>query len=165
MASFERAVEFLNRWIRRIGIVFCGALFVLVMAQILFRYVFKISAPWTEEAARYLMIWMALLAAGLAFQKGGHFNIDFVTSRLRPKTRRKVALFTGLLTFLFVLCIIIWGVPFAILGFFTISPGLEITMFLPYLAIPVAGGLMMLNLILFLRGLWSGNGKDGPGGP
>ena len=165
MGSFTRAVEVLNRWIRWICIVFSGALFVLVIAQILFRYVIKISAPWTEEAARYLMIWMALLAAGIAFQKGQHFNIDFITSRLRASTRRKIALFTGFLTSVFILCIILWGIPFAILGFFTISPGLEITMFLPYLAIPVAGGIMMLNLIVYLWGLRGGIRKEGPEGP
>jgi len=165
MDSFARAIEVLNRWIQRICIVFSGALFVLVIAQILSRYVIKISAPWTEEAARYLMIWMALLAAGIAFQKGEHFNIDFVTSRLRAKTQRKIVLFTGLLTFIFILAIILWGVPFAILGFFTVSPGLEITMFLPYLAVPVAGGVMMLNLIVYLGRLRGGKGKKGPEGP
>ncbi|RPJ37785.1 MAG: TRAP transporter small permease [Deltaproteobacteria bacterium] len=165
MDSLTRAIDVLNRWVRRICIVFSGALFILVIAQILCRYVIKVSAPWTEEAARYLMIWMALLAAGIAFQKGQHFNIDFLTSRLGAKTQKKIALFTGFLTFLFILCIILWGVPFAILGFFTISPGLEITMFLPYLAIPVAGGVMMLNLIVYLGGLRGGKGKEGPESP
>jgi TRAP-type C4-dicarboxylate transport system permease small subunit len=164
MDSFARAIEVLNRWIRGVCIVFSGALFILVIAQILFRYVIQISAPWTEEAARYLMIWTALLAAGIAFQKGQHFNIDFLTSRLRSRTRKKIDLFTGFLTFLFILCIILWGVPFAILGFFTISPGLEITMFLPYLALPVAGVVMMLNLIVYLGGLKGIKGKEGPEG-
>jgi TRAP-type C4-dicarboxylate transport system permease small subunit len=147
MDRFSRIVEFLNRWVRRVCIVCSAAVFILVMAQILFRYVLTISAPWTEEAARFLMIWMALLAAGLAFQKGQHFNIDFVTDRLRPGLRSRLSLVTSILDFIFILCIILWGIPFAILGFFTVSPGLEITMFLPYLAIPVAGGIMMLNLI------------------
>jgi TRAP-type C4-dicarboxylate transport system permease small subunit len=163
MDSFARAVEILNRWVRWICILFSGALFILVIAQILFRYVIKISAPWTEEAARYLMIWMALLTAGIAFQKGQHFNIDFVTSRLKSETRQKLAILTGLLTLLFILCIILWGVPFAKLGFFTISPGLEITMFLPYLAVPVAGAVMLLNLVVYLSGLKKG--KEDPEGP
>jgi len=55
----------------------------------------------------------------------------------------------NLLSSIFILCIILWGIPFAKLGFFTISPGLQITMFLPYLALPVGGVIMLLNLILF----------------
>jgi C4-dicarboxylate transporter DctQ subunit len=162
MDRVARAIELSNRWIRWICIFCSGAIFILVMAQILFRYVIKISAPWTEEAARYLMIWMALLAAGLAFQKGHHFNIDFVTSRLRARTQKQLSLFTAFLTSIFILCIILWGIPFATLGFFTISPGLEITMFLPYLAIPVAGVVMMLNLIMYIRTLMGKKGKGGP---
>ncbi len=154
MDRFSRTVDFLNRWVRWICIVCSGAVFILVMAQIVFRYVLKISAPWTEEAARFLMIWMALLAAGLAFRKGEHFNIDFVTDRLRPATRHKISLITSLLDFVFILCVIGWGVPFAVLGFFTLSPGLEITMFLPYLAIPAAGTVMFLNLAVYIGSLF-----------
>jgi C4-dicarboxylate transporter DctQ subunit len=161
MDRFSRAIDSFNRWIRWMCMAFSGAIFIVVIAQILFRYVFKVSAPWTEEAARYLMIWMALLAAGLAFQKGQHFNIDFVTGRLRAKVQKQISLFTAFLTSLFILCIIIWGVPFATLGFFTISPGLEITMFLPYLAIPVAGVVMMLNLTVYIGTLLGKKGKGG----
>ena len=73
-----------NLWANRVCTIASGAIFLLAMAQILFRYVFKISAPWTEEAARYLMIWMALLASGLAFKNGEHFNIDFLTHEWDP---------------------------------------------------------------------------------
>lgn len=127
-----------------------GGIFVLAMAQILFRYVLKISAPWTEEAARYLMIWMALLASGLAFKTGDHFNIDFLTSRLTPRKRATLTVLTNFLAVVFILSIILWGLPFAKLGFFTIAPGLQITMFIPYLALPAGGIVMLLNLLFFI---------------
>ena len=142
-------VEKVDVWTRWVCIVACGGVFLLALLQILFRYVLKVSAPWTEEAARYLMIWMALLASGLAFRNGDHFNIDFLTNRLTPRYRTILIHGTNLLSSIFILCIILWGIPFAQLGFFTISPGLQITMFLPYLAIPVGGIIMLLNLFLF----------------
>jgi TRAP-type C4-dicarboxylate transport system permease small subunit len=147
--TFTWFVEKINGWTRWVCIVGCGGVFLLALLQILFRYVLKISAPWTEEAARYLMIWMALLASGLAFRNGEHFNIDFLTNRLTLRHRNILVHGTNFLSSIFILCIILWGIPFAKLGFFTISPGLQITMFLPYLAIPVGGVIMLLNLILF----------------
>lgn len=147
--TFTWFVEKINGWTRWVCIVACGGVFLLALVQILFRYVLKISAPWTEEAARYLMIWMALLASGLAFRNGEHFNIDFLTNRMTLHHRTLLGHGTNLLSSIFILCIILWGIPFAKLGFFTISPGLQITMFLPYLAIPVGGVIMLLNLILF----------------
>ena len=142
-------VEKVDAWTRWVCIVDSGGVFLLALLQILFRYVLKVSAPWTEEAARYLMIWMALLASGLAFRNGDHFNIDFLTNRLTSHHRTILIHGTNLLSSIFILCIILWGIPFAQLGFFTISPGLQITMFLPYLAIPVGGIIMLLNLFLF----------------
>jgi len=150
MDRFTRIVDQINRWARGACIIASGAIFILVMMQILFRYVFKVSAPWTEEAARYLMIWMALLACGLAFRNGDHFNIDFVTDRIGLKARTLLGFGMSSLAGIFILCIILWGIPFAKLGFFTTAPGLQITMFLPYLAVPVGGALMFLNLVSFL---------------
>ncbi len=159
MDRFSWIVEKINLWAKWVCIVASGAIFLLAMAQILFRYVFKISAPWTEEAARYLMIWMALLASGLAFKNGEHFNIDFLTQRMRPRLQNSLSLWVSLIAGLFILSIILWGIPFAKLGFFTISPGLQITMFLPYLAVPVGGGLMLLNLTFFILRLLKRRGE------
>jgi C4-dicarboxylate transporter DctQ subunit len=147
---FTRVVDKVNLWAKWVCILFSGAIFLLAIAQILFRYVFKISAPWTEEAARYLMIWMALLASGLAFKNGDHFNIDFLTRRMGPRFQVSLSLWMSLIAALFILSIILWGIPFAKLGFFTIAPGLQISMFLPYLAVPVGGMLMLLNLATFI---------------
>ncbi len=147
---FTRLVEKINLWTKWVCITASGGIFILAIAQILFRYVLKISAPWTEEAARYLMIWMALLASGLAFKEGEHFRIDFLTHRMRPRFRVSLSLWVSLVAGLFILSIILWGIPFAKLGFFTIAPGLQISMFLPYLAVPVGGLLMALNLTFFI---------------
>jgi len=147
---FTRLVDKVNLWAKWVCTIASGAIFLLAMAQILFRYVFKISAPWTEEAARYLMIWMALLASGLAFKNGEHFNIDFLTHRMGPRLRLSLNLWVSLIGGLFILSLILWGIPFAKLGFFTIAPGLQVSMFLPYLAVPVGGLLMLLNLTFFI---------------
>jgi TRAP-type C4-dicarboxylate transport system permease small subunit len=147
---FTRMVDKANLWAKWVCIIASGAIFLLAIAQILFRYVFKISAPWTEEAARYLMIWMALLASGLAFKNGEHFNIDFLTHRMGPRLQLSLSLWVSLIGGLFILSVILWGIPFAKLGFFTIAPGLQISMFLPYLAVPVGGLLMLLNLTFFM---------------
>jgi TRAP-type C4-dicarboxylate transport system permease small subunit len=155
---FTRVVEKVNLWTKWVCIIASGGIFALAMAQILFRYVFKISAPWTEEAARYLMIWMALLASGLAFKNGEHFRIDFLTHRMRPRLQVSLNLWVSIIAGFFILSIILWGIPFAKLGFFTTAPGLQISMFLPYLAVPVGGLLMILNLTFFILRLVKSEG-------
>jgi TRAP-type C4-dicarboxylate transport system permease small subunit len=78
---------------------------------------------------------------------------------MRPRLQVSLSLWVNLITGLFILSIILWGIPFAKLGFFTISPGLQITMFLPYLAVPVGGALMLLNLTFFILRLLKKRGE------
>ncbi|MEM5516376.1 TRAP transporter small permease subunit [Henriciella sp. AS95] len=42
----------------------------LVVVQVVARYIFQDAPAWTEEAARYCMVWSALLAASCAFYQG-----------------------------------------------------------------------------------------------
>lgn len=56
----------------RSGAVACfAAMLVFVAIQVVARYVFRAPPVWTEELARFAMIWGGLLGAAAAF-KGGH---------------------------------------------------------------------------------------------
>ena len=64
-----------GRWL---GVV-CVALMVLfILIQVFFRYVLGNALPWSEEAARFLMLWMTGLMAPTAFRRGGFVSIDLV---------------------------------------------------------------------------------------
>lgn len=51
-------------------------------AQVVARYVLKVSAPWAEETARYVFIWMTFLGASYAAKKGIHIRVDILESAL-----------------------------------------------------------------------------------
>ena len=48
--------------------------------QVLARFVLKISAPWTEESARYVFIWMTFIGAAYGAKKKQHIRIDILES-------------------------------------------------------------------------------------
>ena len=58
----------LDRGCRAGAVCFFAAMVVLVMFQVLARYVFRAVPVWTEEAARYCMVWGGLLGATVAFK-------------------------------------------------------------------------------------------------
>ena len=60
----------LDRGCRAGAVFFFAAMVVLVMFQVLARYVFRAVPVWTEEAARYCMVWGGLLGATVAFKAG-----------------------------------------------------------------------------------------------
>ena len=72
----------------------------LILGQVFFRYVLNDAPNWTEEGARFGMLWMTGLMAPLAYRMGGFVSIDML-ERALPKFP------SGLLT-LVLLCIALW---------------------------------------------------------
>lgn len=76
MRGFDRAAEWLarisaglNRACMLAACALLVAMLLTVGLQVLARYVFFSPPPWTEELARYFMIWSGLLGATVAFYR------------------------------------------------------------------------------------------------
>src|SRR4030043_1114786 len=69
---------------------------VIIILQVFMRYLFLYSLSWSEEVARYLMIWVSFLGASLALKYGFHIGVEFVTNRISEKKRTWVNLGTKL---------------------------------------------------------------------
>ena len=53
---------------RRVAVLAVCLMFATVMVQIIARYVFSSPPVWTEDVARYAMVWTGLLGATLSFK-------------------------------------------------------------------------------------------------
>ncbi|MCY4244891.1 MAG: TRAP transporter small permease subunit [Gammaproteobacteria bacterium] len=86
--GFLRAIAAANTVLLRIGRNAAWAalalMVVLILLQVVFRYVFNNALAWSEEGARFLMLWMAGLVAPSAFRWGGFVAIDIVP-RMLPR--------------------------------------------------------------------------------
>ena len=59
-----------------------GLMVVIILTQVVFRYIFNNALAWPDEAARFLMLWMTALIAPTAYRQGGFVAIDMVNSLL-----------------------------------------------------------------------------------
>ena len=141
---FINMVNYLTKIAILVG--FC-LLATFVMMQIIWRYVLELPLPWSEEAARYLLVWVSLLAIAMAFRNDSHIRLDYFFNRFGPLIRHGIWVFFNLITLFFLALLVVYGIPNAILGKFTYSPGLNITMFAAYMSVPVSAFIMILNLI------------------
>ncbi len=57
-----------HRTVRGVAVLTVCLMFVTVMIQIIARYVFSSPPVWTEDIARYAMVWTGLLGATLSFK-------------------------------------------------------------------------------------------------
>jgi len=73
--GFIQTVDRLNGWLVKLCGLAMIAMVLSVTVGILIRFIFshlamRISAPWTEEVARYLMIWTVFIGAAVASRTG-----------------------------------------------------------------------------------------------
>ena len=133
----------------------------LVIYQVASRYLLGNPPSWTEEMARYLQVWLVLLAAPICLARGMHLSVDYLTPKLPAGPRFVVQTGVLLLIAFFSLVLTIYGFRLLRVAAFQVSPALGISMIWPYLAVPVSGALMsVITLALFVE-RWQG--KVSPG--
>ena len=138
-----------------------AALVLMVVWQVLSRYALNSPSAFTEEAARYLMIWVSLLGASYVFRMRLHIGLDLLTRKLTGGNKRiaEVAALTVALLFA-LLILLVGGARLVELTWSLdqVSAVLGIRMALVYLAIPLSGGFILLYT---LEQLLYGMGTDG----
>lgn len=142
-------------------VVMVAVMTVLVIIQVLLRYIFFYSLSWSEEVARYLMIWVSFLAAALAVQKGLHIGMESVIIRLRPPLRRKVNILTKTAVLILLLYLTIGGFQVSWLVREQSSPALFLSMSYAYAAAGVGGLFMAIQMFHSLVEEWTGTINPG----
>ena len=111
LAGYDRTLRFVITWL----MIF---LVIPVTLQIVSRYTELIPRYiWTEEAARFLFIWIIMIGSILAVRDETHFNVDVLP---KPKTARGKALATLWvdLAILLMAAIFVWfGTAFVKFGY------------------------------------------------
>ena len=145
----------LSRFFERLAAYPCiaatGAMTIVVLLGVLFRYVVRQPLSWSEEVARYLMIWAASLAVSIGVMQREHLGITFLVSRLPHSAQKYVAVLVNLAVLWFLWVLTKFGYFMAIEGKAQLSPILAkygISMVWSLAAIPVAGALAMVQTIL-----------------
>ena len=148
-ARAGRASERLNWAVERVCAILAAILVIDVWLGVLVRFnIVPLQLTFTEEAARYLMIWTALLAISCGVARRDHIGVLIVFEALPPALRRVVRAGLDLLALGFFLFLLYFGVGFVEsgLGRFTMIYGMSKA--LPFAAVPAAAALAAVQLVL-----------------
>lgn len=123
------------------------------------RYVLGEQAKWSEELARFLLIWVTLLGGAVAFGAKAHLGVDYFVDRLHPDARRLTAVVAHLVVLFFAAEVLVHGgirVVSEALALEQTTPALGWKMGWVYLALPISGLFVALytveNLLETLTG-------------
>ncbi|WP_375282007.1 TRAP transporter small permease [Pseudooctadecabacter sp.] len=81
-AAINATLHPIGKWIS-IGALIAMVCFILL--QVLMRYVFNDAPNWTEEAARFGMLWLVGLMSPIAYRHGGFVAIDMLERALNAR--------------------------------------------------------------------------------
>jgi C4-dicarboxylate transporter DctQ subunit len=141
-----------------------GAATLLIFIAVMHRYasgwpiplvqdaLLKINLSWAQEACIFMFIWMAKFGAAYGVRTGIHVGVDVLLNRLHSPWRGRMVIFGLLAGALFTGLIAAYGVSF-VHGTHadSVSPDMEMPMWIVYLAIPLGSGLMCFR---FLQVAW-----------
>jgi len=123
------------------------AMVVITFSQVVSRYVLHISLSWSEEAARFLLMWLAMLSAAYGFKVRSHFALTMVVNRLGARKKQLVGLLVVVAVALFLCVFIYFAIAVTHNAVGRTGPGTHISMAVPYSS-AVVGGVLMLYHVL-----------------
>ena len=125
-----------------------GLMASVVLLQVMARYLPFPTPPWTEELARYLMIYMAFIGASNGIRKWNNISVDFLLMKLPKKTYQVVMTIIQLIVLALLLYLSILSFKiFPKVGLRQTSATMGFPMLVPQSAIIIGCFLMVLQLI------------------
>lgn len=125
-----------------------------VLWQVFSRYILSDPSSFTDELARYLMIWLGVLGAAYVAGKGNHVAITYFSEKLSVENQKRIKVLIHLFILSFaVLGMLIGGLRlvYITLALGQLSPALKIPLGIVYSVIPISGILIIIYKILDLK--------------
>lgn len=146
MKIFDIIFKKINRFME-IFLVLIFALLVLdVLWQVFSRYVLNTSFSWTEELARFSLIWLSILGAAYLNGRREHLSMDYLYGKFSNATKKKVLILIEIFIFIFALVVMFIGganLVYTTLHLDQLSGTLRIPLGYIYAILPFSGFLIM----------------------
>jgi TRAP-type C4-dicarboxylate transport system permease small subunit len=119
-------------------VVLFSLMFLVIIGQIVLRYVFNAPLVWTDEAAAYLFVWVSFAGWTMASRKRIHIGINVIVDKLPPRGRRALHAFWCLATVAFAAILFVVGVIITRNNIDVRMVSIDFVFWPVYLAVPVA---------------------------
>lgn len=148
----QKGIQRLNLYVSIVGMSLLIPLMVLTTGDVIGRSFFKKPIPGTMELSEYLLVTFILLGAAYTQQVKGHVGVDFITSRLSPRTAAACKIITTTFS-LFIIAILVWQGWIEGIGERTVSEMLRIPQYPFRLLVAICGFLLWMELLIDLISL------------
>jgi TRAP-type C4-dicarboxylate transport system permease small subunit len=151
LLKIKSSIDFLLKWVL---VTIMALMTINVLWQVFSRFVLQDPSSFTEELARYMLIWVGILGAGYVAGQKMHLAIDLLPTKLTGKPKAYLEIFIELCIFVFALvAMVIGGIRLVTITLMLnqISAALQVQLGYVYTVIPLSGILMMFYSFYFIR--------------
>jgi len=85
--AIVKTINWINEWVGDKLAYLLFGFFLLILLQVILRYIFNAPTVWASELSQMLFGAYVILSGGYILRRGGHVNVDILYSRLPPKAR------------------------------------------------------------------------------
>jgi len=148
--AFLSLVDSIDKLLQKLLIVLMAVLLIDVSWQVLTRFILANPSSFTEELARFLLIWIGLLGSAHAYRHKMHLGVDIFVKSLSTTSAKVLKQAVQLITIAFALSVLVFGGGKLMLLAIHLnqeSPAMHINMGVIYIALPLSGILLALFAI------------------
>ena len=148
--NIKNNIDIILKWL----LVFIMATMTLnVLWQVFSRFLLQDPSSFTEELARYMLVWLGILGAAYVAGQKMHLAIDLLSTKLHGKSKVYLDIFINLAILLFAFIVMVIGgirLVTITLSLNQISAAMQVPLGYVYTVVPLSGVLMTFYAIYFL---------------
>jgi len=142
-----------NKFLDGVTVLCMGLILMLVVAQVVLRYVFNSPLTWSEELAVYIMVWMTFIGSVICMRDNEHIEVTILVDYLPRGLRRAAILFSRLASVIFLLVVMYYGTELVLENRGVTSAANKLNMGLVYSILPVCSlGMLYYVIRSIMRG-------------
>jgi TRAP-type C4-dicarboxylate transport system permease small subunit len=141
----------LDKILERILVIIMAVMVLNVLWQVGSRFILQSPSSFTDELARYLLIWLSILGASYVTGKRMHLSIDLLMQRSGPARQKKLNTLIYSIVSIFALLVMVVGgsrLVYVVSSLGQTSPALEIPLSVVYIVLPIGGVIIIYYSIL-----------------
>lgn len=150
MQGLKRISGMINQWIEYLLFGLGLTMTLVVAVQVFFRYGLNNSLFWSEELARFLLVWLTFLGASTAYYRRANPGVDFIYMKLPLKGKKLSCVLTHFISMALFAVMIVYGCKFAYFVRLQVSPALQMPKWIIMGIIPISGTILMVHGLCFL---------------
>lgn len=150
LSNIKPKVDVILKWIL---VFIMAAMTINVLWQVFTRFIMQDPSSYTEELARYMLIWIGILGASYVAGQKMHLAIDLLSTKLNAVNKSYLEIVIQLSIFLFSFFVMVIGgirLVQITLTLNQISAALQIPLGYVYTVVPISGALMMFYSLTFI---------------